>query len=82
MKAGGKDNNFRVKSASDAKALLKESRGNMNRYKPYRERGKGYSFHPNESNTLNAPHNNLPHIKWVDNTGNKGKGHIFFDIQN
>ena len=82
MRAGGKDNNFRVRSASDAKALLKEARGNMNRYKKYKETGKGFSFHPNECNTRNAPHNNLPHIKWVDNTGAKGKGHIFFDVTN
>ncbi len=86
MKAGGKDNNFRVESATDAKALLQEARGNMNRYKRYdprlKQSGKGYSFHPNESNTANAPHNNLPHIKWVDNTGAKGKGHIFFNCTN
>ena len=68
--------------------LLQESRGNMNRYKAYSKTDpaykKGFEMHPNESNTINAPHNNLPHIKWIDwlSDGNSGKGHIFFNKPN
>jgi hypothetical protein len=45
---------------------------------PYKN---GYEWHPNEINTENAPHNNLPHIKWQDWRLKKqfgGEGHIFF----
>lgn len=78
--------NVRVETASDAKDLLLESRGNMNRYKRYTttKYTKGFEMHPNESNTINASNNNLPHIKWKDwsNRGNNGRWHIFFDIPN
>ncbi len=45
-----------------------------------------FRVHPEETGTQHAQHQDLPHIKWTDNTesyvrGNKvkGKGHIFFD---
>ena len=85
IKAGGKGNNFRVETVGEAKDLLQEGRGNMNRYKRYsnafKDAKKGYSVHPNESNTLHAPHNNLPHIKWKDwlSGDSSGTGHIFFN---
>ena len=85
IKAGGKGNNFRVETIGEAKELLKEGRGNMNRYKRYskafKDAKKGYSVHPNESNTIHAPHNNLPHIKWKDwlSGDSSGTGHIFFN---
>ncbi|WP_438447655.1 RHS repeat-associated core domain-containing protein [Gorillibacterium sp. sgz5001074] len=84
LKDGG-SSNFRVESASDAKALMQEGRGNMNRYKQYstKKYDKGYERHPNESHTQNAPHNDLPHIKWKDwHSNNTGKGHIFYTKPN
>jgi len=84
LKQGGRAD-IRVPSASDAKTLLTEGRGNMNRYKKYTDKPyqKGYEMHPNESHTDNAPHNDLPHVKWKDwHSNNTGKGHIFFDIPN
>lgn len=41
-------------------------------------------MHINETITGNAPHNNLPHVKWKDwlDEEHSGKGHIFFDIPN
>ncbi|MDG0873395.1 hypothetical protein L5D93_13290 [Paenibacillus thiaminolyticus] len=73
--------NFRVESATDAKALLQEGQGNMNRYKQYstKKYNKGYERHPNESHAQNAPHNDLPYIKWKDwHSSTSGKGHIFY----
>ena len=81
---GGKSN-FRVETATDAKALLQEARGNMNRYKRYTDAkyNKGFEMHPDESHTVNAPDNNLPHVKWKDwNSENGGAGHIFFNRPN
>lgn len=84
IRSGGKPN-FRVETATDAKNLLKEARGNMNRYtrytkKPYK---KGFEMHPNESHTPNAPHNDLPHVKWKDwLSPDDGSGHIFFERPN
>ncbi len=85
MKEGGKGNDFRVESASDAKAMLKEARGEMNRYKQYTsDFNKGYEFHPSEAGSINAPHNDLPHIMWKDWTSGatSGKGHTFFNKPN
>lgn len=31
----------------------------------------GHVYHPNESHTINAPQNNLPHIKWSDYSAGK-----------
>ncbi|NPC94281.1 ribonuclease YeeF family protein [Bacillus sp. WMMC1349] len=84
LQSGG-NSNFRVNSATDARILLQEGRGNMNRYKQYSTKryNKGYERHPNESHTKNAPHNNLPHIKWKDwHSENSGKGHIFYNKPN
>lgn len=84
--AEGGNTSYRTKTATEAKELLNEARGNMNRYKRYTEKKykKGYEMHPNEINTINAPHNDLMHIKWKDwlDKSNPGKGHIFFDIPN
>ena len=85
IRAGGKTN-FKTETASDAKDLLREARGNMDIRKRYTNAkyGKGYEFHPNEMYTDNAPHNDLPHIKWKDWTAgdNSGSGHIFFEKPN
>ena len=63
IKSGG-STSYRTRTATDAKGLLNESRGNMDRYKRYtsKQYKKGYEMHPNEINTRNAPHNDLPHI--------------------
>ena len=82
----GGNTSYRTKTATDAKQLLYEARGNMNRYKryTYKKYKKGYEMHPNEKNTINAPHNDLTHVKWKDwiDEVNPGKGHIFFDKPN
>ena len=81
---GGKVD-VRVPTATDAKNLLREARGNMNRYKRYTDKpyNKGYEMHPDESGTRNAPQNDLPHIKWKDwHSSDGGSGHIFFDKPN
>ncbi len=85
--APGKSKNYRVDSEGDARAMMEESRPGMqqkgddfthwngDKYKT------GYEVHPNESHTANAPHNDMPHIKWKDWSGGKsegGNGHIFF----
>ncbi len=76
--------NVRVENASDAKDLLFESRGNMNRYKQYsKDKGvtykKGYEVH-NQQNAreLNAD-NDLQLINWKDG---KARGHIFYNKPN
>ena len=85
LRKGGQTS-VRVESATDAKALLKEARGNMDRRKRYttQKYKKGSEMHPSESHTVNAPHNDLPHIKWKDwhAKDNPGAGHIFFDRPN
>ena len=84
--ANGGNTSYRTKTATEAKELLNEARGNMNRYKQYtsKQYKKGYEMHPNEINTRNAPHNDLPHVKWKDwlDELHSGKGHIFFDKPN
>jgi RHS repeat-associated protein len=85
IRSGGKSN-FRTETATDAKNLLNESRGNMNRYKRYTDKqyDKGFEMHPDESGTQNAPHNDLPHVKWKDwhSEDQSGAGHIFFNTPN
>jgi len=79
--------NVRVRSAKEAKQLLKESRGKMNRYKqytrdgrgPHRNYRKGYEVHNEQNLKEITVGNNLPHIKWFDG---KSSGHIFYDIPN
>ena len=84
--ANGGNTSYRTRTATEAKKLLKEARGNMNNYKRYtpKQYKKGYEIHPNEINTRNAAQNNLPHVKWKDwlDGGNSGKGHIFFNTPN
>ena len=83
IQTGGKSN-FRVKDKTTAEQLLKDARGKVDNYPTYSEipYKKGYEHHPNESHTINAPENNIPHIKWKDwSLGKKigGAGHIFYE---
>jgi RHS repeat-associated protein len=85
IRKGSGDLNFRVATATEAKMMLKEARGNMNRYKRYTDKAykKGFEMHPSEALSRNAPHNDLPHVKWKDWIGpNDGTGHIFFHTPN
>ncbi|EOD3494604.1 RHS repeat-associated core domain-containing protein, partial [Cronobacter malonaticus] len=86
---GSSKPNFRVADRATAEKLMKEAKPKIPEYgqytgsKNYRNK-EGYEHHPNESHTVNAPENNLPHIKWSDYTSGKkapssGKGHIFYD---
>lgn len=77
--SGGKSNHV-TETATEAKSLLNQGRGNMNRYRNYaKDRAitykKGYETH----NTQNARElgvgNDLQHIKWKDG---KSGGHIFY----
>ena len=74
----------KVKSSSDAKAFLKESQGNMNRYKAHTQsaRADGVAKYPKGYEQHMAPEGGFgdtPHIKWYNNGGD---GHIFYDIPN
>ena len=76
--------NFRVMDKATAEQLLKDARGKVENHPVYSEipYKKGYEHHPNESHTINAPENNIPHIKWKDwSLGKKsgGAGHIFYE---
>lgn len=78
--------NFRVQDKETANKMLRESKKNLPQYETYTDEKykMGYEYHPNESHTINAPQNNLPHIKWSDYSAGKkapssGKGHIFYD---
>ena len=76
--------NVRVESATDAKALLTESRGNMNRYKQYaKDDGvtykKGYEVHNDQNPRELGAGNDLQHIKWKDG---KAGGHIYYNTPN
>ena len=86
QKGHGGNTSYRTTSATEAKELLNEARGNMDRYKQYsaKQYKKGFEMYPNEINTINAPHNDLPHVKWKDwsNDINSGKGQIFYDTPN
>ncbi|EYT22408.1 RHS repeat-associated core domain protein [Acinetobacter sp. 1000160] len=77
--------NFRVQDKETAEKLLNDSKKNIPEYGTYTDTKYkvGYEHHPNESHTINAPQNNLQHIKWLDYSGGKkaptsGKGHIFY----
>jgi hypothetical protein len=58
----------------DAELLAQQGRTGMSRMgsdnDPHNNLGssykKGYEIHPNESHTINAPENNIPHVKWKD----------------
>ncbi|MGY5360297.1 hypothetical protein ACXFAT_21120 [Cronobacter dublinensis] len=86
---GSSKPNFRVADRASAEKLMKDAKPKIPEYgqytgsKNYRNK-EGYEHHPNESHTVNAPENNLPHIKWSDYSSGKkalgsGKGHIFYD---
>jgi len=52
MREAGKGLNYRVETATDAKALLYEGRDNMNNYpKCTSDFKKSFAFHPNEANS-------------------------------
>jgi len=73
--------NYRTETASDAKDLLKESRGNMDRRKQYTDESykKGYEVHNDQNERELTAGNDLQHIKRYDG---KSQGHIFFDNPN
>jgi hypothetical protein len=80
-KIGKGKTNIRVESSSEAKTLLKESKGNMNRYKQYsKDKGtkykKGYETHNQKNKRELDAGNDLQHIKWKDG---KSGGHIYYD---
>jgi RHS repeat-associated protein len=85
MRRGGRGD-IRVATVQDAKALLREARGNMDRRKNYTQAfyRKGYEVH-NAQNPLSraremAVGNDLRHIKWTEGTSKAdwSEGHIFF----
>jgi hypothetical protein len=64
--------------------LLKEARGNMNRYKNYaKDKGvtykKGYETHNVQNSRELGAGNDLQHMKWKDG---KSGGHIYYDKAN
>ena len=65
QKGHGGNTSYRTTSATEAKELLNEARGNMNRYKQYsaKQYKKGFEMHPNEINTINAPDGQIFSIK-------------------
>ena len=68
---------FRVKTATDAKKLLKEARGNMDRRKNYTNKGrKWYEVHNVQNDRELEVGNDLRHLKWKDE---KSGGHVFYD---
>ncbi len=75
---------FRTTTATDAKALLKEARGNMNRYKNYaKDKGatykNGYETHNVQNGRELGAGNALQHLKWKDR---KSGGHLYYDKVN
>ncbi len=73
--------NVRTETAADAQALLKESRGNMNRYKNYTNDSykKGYETHNAQNPRELGAGNDLQHLKWKDG---KSGGHVYYDKPN
>lgn len=76
--------NIKVSTATEAKQLLKEARGNMNNYKQYsKDKGvsykKGYETHNQQNAREIGAGNDLQHIKWKDG---KSGGHIFYNKPN
>ncbi|MCX8534326.1 RHS repeat-associated core domain-containing protein [Chryseobacterium sp. KC 927] len=83
IKSPGKSKNVRVGSKAEATQLMNEARPGLTEQPTYTEipYKDGYEYHPNESHTENAPHNNLEHIKWKEWSSGKssgGNGHIFY----
>ena len=68
-------------NASDAKALLKDAKGNMNRYKNYttKQYKKGFEVHNVKNSRELGVGNDKQHIKWKDG---KSSGHIFYKKPN
>ena len=73
--------NVRTQNATDAKSLLQESRGNMNRHKNYTDQNynKGYETHNSQNARELGAGNDLQHLKWKDG---KAGGHIYYDNPN
>jgi hypothetical protein len=79
-----KKSHYRVETATDARNMLFEAQGNMNRYKQYaKDKGvtykKGYETHNNQNSREINVGNDLQHIKWKNG---KSGGHIYFDQPN
>jgi len=80
----GKGKNYRVRTSQEAEQLLRDSGRKLLEKPTYTDETykSGYEHHPNERNSQNAPHNDLPHIKWKDwseGKKNGANGHIFYD---
>jgi len=73
--------NFRTGSATDAKRLLQEARGKMDRQKNYTNNTykKGYEVHNKKNKRELEVGNDLQHLKWKDG---KSGGHIYYDNPN
>jgi len=78
---GKEKSNYRTATATDAKALLKEARGNMNRSKNYTNKTykKGYETHNGQNSRELGAGNDLQHLKWKDG---KSGGHIYYGKPN
>jgi hypothetical protein len=76
-----KKSDILVNSATDAKKLLKEAKGNMNRYKNYTNTPykKGYEVHNVQNKRELNVGNDKQHIKYKDA---KSSGHIYFNKPN
>lgn len=85
LRRGGRGD-IRVETIQDAKALLREARGNMDRHRNYTDvvYRKGYEVHNVHTATSRAREmavgNDLRHVKWVEGTSKAdwSEGHIFF----
>ena len=73
--------NLRTETASDAKALLQEGRGGMDRRKQYTSDSyqKGYEVHNQQNARELGVGNDLQHLKWRDG---KAGGHAYYDTPN
>ena len=73
--------NIRTETASDAKALLQEARGGMDRRTQYTSDSyrKGYEVHNQQNTRELGAGNDLQHLKWRDG---KAGGHIYYDKPN
>ena len=73
--------NLRTETASDAKKLLKEGRGNMDNRNNYTNDTykKGYEVHNSQNQRELDAGNDLQHLKWKDG---KSGGHIYYNKLN
>ncbi len=73
--------NYRTRTATEAKQLLQEASGNMNRYKQYTRKKykKGYEMHNDKNLRELEAGNDLQHLKFKDG---KSSGHIYYDKPN